>query len=322
MIGKVSREDLERFVFTRTGKKSGSVLVGPAYGEDTAAVRLGEHILVINTDPIIFAADRIGTIGINIASNDVAASGADPLWLTVTYLLPAEDTGVLDRITDQVDRASRKLGISVVGGHSEYVPILNRPFLSLTCFGTAERFIPTGGANPGDRIILTKGAAIEGTGILATDFRKELEGRVPPEVIEEGSSKMEMLSVLPEAVILRKFASAMHDPTEGGIVDGLVEMAAASGVSLRVDRERVPVSADTGELCAAMGVDPMKIFGSGALLAAVPPESADEAAAELADSGIPAEIIGRVERSGKPEVRIGEDLYEEPVRDELYGLWE
>ncbi|MBD3180561.1 MAG: hydrogenase expression protein, partial [Candidatus Latescibacteria bacterium] len=116
MIGKVSPGDLERYVFSRTGSKKDSVILGPAYGEDTAAIRIGEQILVVNTDPIIFAAEEIGTVGINIASNDVAASGADPEWLTVIYLLPAEEKEALDRITGQIHRASEKLGISIVGG--------------------------------------------------------------------------------------------------------------------------------------------------------------------------------------------------------------
>lgn len=322
MIGKVSPGDLEKYVFTRTGSKSESVLMGPAYGEDTAAISIGGQILVVNTDPIIFAADRIGTLGINIASNDVAASGADPLWLAVTYLLPAEDSNALDRITAQVDSAARKLGISIVGGHSEYVPILKRPFLGLTCFGTTEKYIPTGGANPGDDIILTKGAGIEGTGIIATDFRSQLEGTVDPEVIERGAAKMEMLSVIPESLILRKYAGAMHDPTEGGIIDGLMEMAAASGVQLSVDKEKVLISPDTEILCQAMGVDPMRIFGSGALLAAVPPESTSRAVRELEDGGIPASVIGRAGEGQIPLLKIGDEIHREPVRDQLYDLWE
>ena len=321
MIGKVSPGDLEKYVFTRTGSKNERVLMGPAYGEDTAAISIGNQILVVNTDPIIFAADRIGTLGINIASNDVAASGADPLWLTVIYLLPAGDKKALDRITAQVDSAARKLGISIVGGHSEYVPILKRPFLGLTCFGITEKYIPTGGANPGDEIILTKGAGIEGTGIIATDFRAQLEGRVKPEMIERGAAKMEMLSVIPESLILRKYASAMHDPTEGGIVDGLMEMAVASGVKLSVDKEKVLISADTEVLCGVIGVDPLKIFGSGALLAAVPPESTTRVIRELEDSGLPASVIGKTEESQIPLLKIGEDIYREPVRDQLYDLW-
>ncbi|MBD3179781.1 MAG: hydrogenase expression protein, partial [Candidatus Latescibacteria bacterium] len=183
-------------------------------------------------------------------------------------------------------------------------------------------YIPTGGAEEGDRIILTKGAGIEGAGIIATDFLAEVEGRVAPELIEEGRSKMEMLSVIPEAEILRGFAHSMHDPTEGGIVDGLMEMAVASGAAINIDPDSVIISRDTRELCGAMGVDPMKIFSSGALLAAVPAERVEDAMDKLEKKKIPASVIGSVEKAQFPVIRMGDDIYREPVRDQLYDLWE
>jgi hydrogenase expression/formation protein HypE len=322
MIGKVSPEDLKKYVFSRTGTERKSVLLGPAYGEDTAAIKIGQIILVVNSDPIIFAADQIGTLGINIASNDVAASGADPQWLTVIYLLPAGNGEALDKITGQVDRASRRLGISIVGGHSEFVPILNRPFLGLTCFGTTDKYIPTGGAKPGDAIVLTKGAGVEGTGIIATDFHTRIKDKVDPEVIERGREKMGMLSVIPEASILRNYANSMHDPTEGGIIDGLLELAVASGVELVVDEDKIIISPETRELCAAVDVDPLKIFGSGALLATVPRKSVDGAVEELKEKEITAAVIGYTVEAEEPLVRIGGNVYKEPVRDQLYRLWE
>ncbi len=322
MIGKVSPEDLEKYVFHRTGKDRDSVLVGPAYGEDTAAIQIGDQVLVVNSDPIIFAAEGIGTLGINIASNDVAASGADPEWLTVTYLLPAEDGEVLDKITDQIDRASKKLDISVVGGHSEFVPILNRPFLGLTCFGTTEKFISTGGGKPGDVIVLTKGAGVEGTGIIATDFHDEVSDAVEGSVISRGAENLDRLSVIPESTVLRKYANSMHDPTEGGIVDGLLELAVASGLELHVDREKIITSSETELLCGAMDVDPLKVFGSGALVATLPEEDAPRAMTELEAKGVPASVIGRCESGETPGLYIDDEVYREPVRDQLYDLWE
>ncbi len=322
MLGKVSPGELEKYVFSRTGAVKKSVILGPAYGEDTAAVKIGGKTLVINSDPIIFAADQIGTLGINIASNDVAASGADPEWLTVIYLLPSDDEEILDRITNQIDKASRRLSIAVVGGHSEYVPILNRPFLGLTCFGITDKYIPTGGAKSGDAVILTKGAGVEGTGIIATDFYSRIKDAVDRELIDLGRKKMEMLSVIPESEVLRKYANSMHDPTEGGVIDGLLELAVASGVELVVDSDKIIISPDTRELCRAMEVDPMKIFGSGALVATVPEDSADPAMQELEDRNIPASIIGQVEGAEKPLLRMDDEVFTEPVRDQLYHLWE
>jgi hydrogenase expression/formation protein HypE len=315
MIGKVDPERLEA-VFSRTGVTDADVVQGPAYGEDTAALRIGDELLVVNTDPVSLAAERIGTIGTHVACNDVAASGGEPRWLTVAIFLP--DDSSLDSIIDQLDAATHEIGVSIVGGHTEYASDRERPLLSLTCLGLADEYIPTGGARPGDTLILTKGAGIEGTAILATDFRDDVD--LPEELLERGVTLFSELSVLSEARILREYANALHDPTEGGLIDGAFELAVASDTLVRIERERVPIREPTRELCGAMEVDPLRIFGSGALLAAVPNENVENALAELEREGIEAASIGRIE-AGDPALAIDGERITEPARDGLYELW-
>jgi hydrogenase expression/formation protein HypE len=325
MIGKVDPDSLASLVLDRTGAPDDRVIQGPAYGEDTAAIRLeGETeagILVVNADPISLAVGRVGTLGVDVAANDVAASGATPEWLTSVVLLPGSDDA-LDTITAQLDEAARRLGVAIVGGHSEYAPALSTPMLVLTCFGLTDRYVPTGGAEPGDRLVLTKGAGIEATAILATDFRDRLTGRVDEATLEAAEGFYDEVSVVPDAAVLRAYANAMHDPTEGGLVDGLLELAVASGVRLEVDREAIPVREETRRLCAAAGVDPLRTFGSGALLAAVPEESTAAALSGLEERGIDAAVIGTVGESEEPVLDLGGERFEEPVRDDMYALWE
>ena len=315
MIGKLDPERLEA-VFSRTGVPDEDVVQGPAYGEDTALLRIGNELLVVNTDPVSLATERIGTIGTHIACNDISASGGEPRWLTAAIFLP--DDSSLDAITDQLDAATHDIGVSIVGGHTEYAPERDRPLLSLTCLGLADEYVPTGGAQPGDTLVLTKGAGIEGTAILATDFRDDVA--LPDELLERGAALFSDLSVLPEARILREYANALHDPTEGGLIDGALELAVASDAGVRIDRERVPIRESTEKLCEAMAVDPLKIFGSGALLAAVPEERVETALTELEELGIEAAAIGTVER-GDPALAIDGERITEPVRDDLYELW-
>ncbi len=315
MIGKVDPERLDS-VLSRTGAPDDDVVVGPAYGEDTAAIRIGEELLVVNTDPVSLAAERIGEIGIHVACNDIAASGGEPRWLTAAIFLP--ETGSLDPVVSQLDAAAREAGVSIVGGHTEYAPERDRPLVSLTCLGLADEYVPTGGARPGDELILTKGAGIEGTAILATDFRKEID--LPEELLDQGGALFSELGVLPEARLLREDAHALHDPTEGGLIDGALELAVASNVTARIERGRVPVREPTKRLCEAMGVDPLRIFGSGALLAAVPEERAGRALETLREAGIEAASIGRI-TAGEPGVELDGERITEPVRDDLYGLW-
>lgn len=316
MVGKVNPDDLAAYVFSRTGAADPDVRMGPAYGEDTAAIDLGEETLVINQDPISLAAERIGTLGIYIACNDVAASGADPRWVTSTVFVPEEHPGLLDTITAQLDETARSVGVAIVGGHSEYAD-RDRPLLVLTALGVTDTYIPTGGARPGDVVLLTKAAGIEGSAILAGDFSPE---NVATSVIDRAVGFYEEVGILDEARTLREYATAMHDPTEGGVLAGLYELAVASNVALDIDREAVPVRDETSKLCEAMGVDPLRIFGSGALLATVPSQDVEEALAELTDSDLDAARIGTVQ-TGDPAVHLGDTTVDSPVRDDLYDLW-
>ncbi|MEF8830773.1 MAG: AIR synthase-related protein [Halobacteriales archaeon] len=192
----------------------------------------------------------------------------------------------------------------------------------LNCVGLADRYVPTGGAEPGDDVILTKRAAIEGTAILATDFRDLVTPAVDDAVLERGAKFYDDVSVIDDAAAVREFAHAMHDPTEGGLVDGLLEMAVASGVAMDVDPDAIPVAEETRQLAAAADVDPLRIFGSGALVASVPGEATDDALAALEAAGVRGTVIGTVRESDEPRLEFGETTYREAVRDDMYALWE
>lgn len=323
MTGKLTPADLERYVFSRTGAPNDDLLVGPGEGEDAAAIRSREGTLVVSADPVSLAAERIGDIGVAVASNDVAASGGVPEFLVSTVLLPELAPDLVDLVTGQLDAAAERLGLTIVGGHTESVAGLDRPLLSMTCLGYADRFVPTGGAEPGDRVLLTKGAGIEATAVLASDFRESVE--VDEAVVDRALAYFEELSVMPEAAVLAPVATAMHDPTEGGVLAGLVELARAGGVDVAVDADAVPVRSETRALCEAMGVDPLRVLGSGGLLATVSPDEVDDALAALEREGITAADVGRVdppEDGDRPAVTLDGERHVEPPRDGMYALWE
>jgi hydrogenase expression/formation protein HypE len=173
-------------------------------------------------------------------------------------------------------------------------------------------------------VVLTKGAGIEGTAVLATDFRALLEDAgVGDGVIDRAAGFFSDLSVIPEAAALAPVATAMHDPTEGGVLNGLVELACASGVQVELHGE-MPVRPETNELCAAVGVDPLRVLGSGALLATVPKAEVAPTLETLDASGIEATVVGEVAEptvSGPGVVHDGQH-YSAGVRDEMYDLWE
>lgn len=322
MVGKAPPGDLAAHVLDRTGAGDDRLRQGPAYGEDAAAIEVGDSTLVVSSDPISMASERIGTLGVPVACNDVAASGADPSWVTVVVFVPEDDPALLDRITTQVHEAALAMGVAVAGGHTEYDPDRARPLLSLTAWGLAEQFLPTGGARPGDRVLLTGGAGIEGTAILASDFRERLlAADVDEGTIGRAETFFSEISVLPEAQVVRELATALHDPTEGGVHAGLFELAAASDTVVDIERDRVPIREATRRLCRAVGVDPLRIFGSGALLATVPATDADAAREALEDEGVEAAEVGRVRTGEAPALVVDGERFESPGRDELYPLW-
>jgi hydrogenase expression/formation protein HypE len=327
MIGKLDPETLGT-ILDQTGASNPALLTGAAYGEDAAAIDLGDgKTLVVSSDPISLAAEAAGTIGVHVACNDIAAAGADPEFLTNVIFLPDDDADTIETLTSQLDDAAADLGVTIVGGHTEYVPTLSRPLLSLTAFGRTDHHIPTSGAEPGDSVLLTKGAAIEATGIIATDFADELQDAgVDESTIDRAAGFFQEISILDDSRAVREYATALHDPTEGGVRTGLVEMAAAADVDLVVDRESVPVRPETETVCAAMGIDPLRVFGSGALLATVPSAEVESACSRLTEAGIEAAVIGGVEPKAETAdsgalVLNGERITDGGT-DELYPFWE
>lgn len=320
MIGKVPPEILAD-VLDRTGQVDKQVHQPAAIGEDAAAIDIGEQTLVVSVDPISMATTHVGRLAIHVACNDIAASGAAPRWVTNTMFLPDDDPETIKQITTQLHETALDLGVSIVGGHSEYNPDLSRPLLSLCAIGTTDRFVGTGGANPGDVVLLVGEAALEGTAILANDFTDQLrDAGIESQTIDRAASLIDEISVIDAAMACRDDASAMHDPTEGGVVTGLLELAVASGVTVRAERERIPIRPETHRVCQAMDVDPLKIFGSGALLCTLSGDVVSNVQSILDDHDLDSAVIGTVDQ-GPGSVLLDGERIEDAPRDELYALW-
>ena len=325
--GKVPPEVLEEIVFKRLGVESGDVLLGPSKGEDGAVVRVGGEVLVSSMDPITGAVERLGWLAVNINANDVATFGIKPRFFSSCILLPSgAESGVLREICNQIDSAAKKLGVAVIGGHSEVTPGLKHPIVVGYAFGVAEegRYVTSGGAEAGDVIILTKGAGIEGTAILASERRERLSRELGEEVVKAAESFYERISVVEDALTAFKAGgvTAMHDPTEGGVAGGIHEIADASGLGFEVFEEKIPVAPETSMICSYFNVDPLQLIGSGALLISVKPEYAGKVLEALESRGIRASKIGRF--LPDPEKRIlvrGDGRVAELVRPVSDHLW-
>ena len=308
--------------------KDPRVVLGPRLGEDAALIDFGDRYLVAKTDPVTFATDLIGWYLVQVNANDLAVMGATPRWLMVTLLLPEKTAPETIRdIFDQLMEASAALDISLVGGHTEATYDLPRPIAIGAMLGEVakERVVLTSGAKPGDAIVMTKGIAVEGTSILAREAEKKLRKAGVSQNVIEGAKELLFapgISVVRDAAIACDTVTvhSMHDPTEGGLATGLLELSKAAGVGLAVDADRIPVLPECRTFCKALGLDPLGLIGSGALLATVAPEDAPKLTEALAREGIAAHEIGRVTEPEKGlTLRVKEVVQELPVfeRDEL-----
>lgn len=298
--GKLSEHDLRR-ILAHIGRADPAVFIGPAFGEDAAVVRLNhEQCLVIASDPITFAAEKIGWYAVHINANDIAAIGADPRWIVVVLLLPeGAQKGLPAEIMEQASAAAEKLGLTIVGGHTEVTPGLNRPIVVGTAAGIAHisDLRPSSSARPGDTLVLCGYACIEGTALLALEHETQAR-RI---LSDRGWKKAAGLLYEPGISIVRAArlarshpgVHAMHDPTEGGVVNGAYEMAAASGLGVRLEADNIPLLPETRKLCEALHVDPLRALASGSLLIAVATEEATALLDFLQAEGLIARAVGQ-----------------------------
>jgi len=327
-IGKVPASALREFVFTKLGARSERVLLGPGVGEDAAIIRMDGKVLALKADPITASLEDIGWLAVHINANDLAVRGIRPAWFLATVLLPSGSSAeALRMIADQIDEACTFLGVAVVGGHSEVTAEVRRPLVIGAMAGEGESYVTTAGARPGDAIVMTKTAGIEATRILAKELYPVLAEKLPEEVIHQALAFRSSVSVVKEAMTIMEAegVNCMHDPTEGGVVTGLWEIAEASGHGLIAYEDRIPIAEPTRALCEVFGVDPLTVMSSGTLLLTAPPPEADDIMISLGKAGIQATIIGQVtEDRQRRFVRIGGygQPLEPPERDPLYDVLE
>jgi len=328
--GKVDPQILQKFFSLLS--KDDSVVVGPGIGEDAAVIDTGKRLIAVKTDPITFTSQNIGWYVVNINANDIACMGATPRWMLVTLLLPPEEkSDFLHHFFTEISESCKDLGVHLIGGHTEVTPAVKKPVAIGCMIGCllGERVINNSGAKPGDVVLLTKGLAIEGTHVIYQEKKGELENKISSPILKriEGFLKDPGISVVREATLAAANADVhcMHDPTEGGLVAGLWEIATASEVGIKIKKESVPIFKETKLVCKEFNLDPLSLLASGALLIVANPKDAEKLISLYKDAGISCTKIGKIVPK-KEKVSIttekGEIFYiTEPPKDELNKLF-
>ncbi|QDX39880.1 AIR synthase family protein [Salarchaeum sp. JOR-1] len=302
--GKASREFFDAHVAPNLGADRDDVLLGPTHGADFGVVDLGDRVLALASDPLFVLSDLgvrdAAWFAFHIAVSDVALSGLPPTHLALDWNLPVDaDPGFVGEVFSVFDAEARDLGTSIVTGHTGAYEGCSFPTVggaTALALGDRDSLVRPTGATPGDRVVVTKGPAVETVGVIASVFGDKLD--LPAETVDAARDRLRDASPVRDALTAAATGevTAMHDATERGLANGLHELAAASGVGVDIERANVPTSPGVREVCEFLGIEPWTASSSGTVVLAAR-DSAPVVDA-LADEGIPAADVGRVTESG------------------------
>ncbi len=323
--GKLDPEILKNYIFPYLGSKRDEVLVRAKIGEDSSVLDFGEDLAVFSVDPITGAGEDVGYLSVNVALNDVATNGAVPVALMYSILLPPEVTE--DKIRDimkEINDTASSLNVEIVGGHTEITAGVKFPILTAFAMGKVGKghLVLSEGSKPNDAIIITKGAGIEGTAILASTFSDELKERFGMAFVERAREYIKKISVIKEALLVRDYANAMHDATEGGVYGGIYELSYAAGLGFTIYEDEIPVAYETEKICSYFNIKPYFLISSGTLI--ITTSEAEKVLEILKENKILAKKIGTMREDGKHIVVKGGKEYPfiPQTQDELWKILE
>jgi len=289
-------------------------------------VDFGSCNVVMSTDPITASVKDIGRLSIHISCNDIASNGVEPIGIMLAVMLPVGTTEEdIENMMEQAGKAAASMNVEIIGGHTEITPAVNAPVVVSTAIGRQVR----GNAEmedikPGDFIVMTKEAGIEGTGILACDYEDELAELLSPVEIAEAQSLLDKVSVVKEGVIAGGIGvTGMHDITEGGVLGAVWEMCRVGDVGAGIIEEDIPVLDITRKVAAHFGIDHLRLISSGCMIMIVRPEKKDLLINAVEAEGIRATCIGRImEKDFGMQMLTGDEAVEiaPPASDEIYKV--
>jgi len=334
-IGKISPEIFQELIFPRLGAKNDSILVGPQHGVDVGIAEIGDKAISFTCDPVFivpeYGWERAAWFAIHILASDSVTSGLKPRFLAIDLNLPMEMTKKqLEIMWDTMHRECQKLGIAVITGHTARYENCHYPMVGgATVIGVGEKdeYVTPRMARSGDKIIITKGPAIEATGIFATMFPRLIEKELGGEFSQRAQRIFYQMSVVEDALtavslgVRENGVTAMHDATECGVWGGLYEIAQAAGLGVRIEKERIVMEECVTEICRYFGIDPYASISEGTLIISCRENKAAAVVHALSRKGIKSSIVGELTEPVKGMVLVEggrEKKLEHPIVDPFW----
>jgi hydrogenase expression/formation protein HypE len=337
--GKLPKDFFDNVIFTNLGKKRGEVLVGPSHGFDNCVIKIGtDYVMVCTCDPLSFI-PKLGPedsawLSVNLLASDLSTSGFRPQYVMLEFNLPPRmPLDEFEKYWKALSSECARLGISIVGGHTgkfegcDYTIIGGGTMFSV---GSIKACLTPSGASVGDKVILTKGAAIAATGILSRSFPNKVRDSLGNALYDKACAYFRKISVVDDALtaaevgIRSQGVTAMHDSTEGGVLSSLYELAAASSLGIRVEKSSIQISEETSAVCNLFGIDALTSLSEGSLVLACAPPKANEIVESLAKKDIPASIVGELTKAeyGRRIVDQGvESTINYPITDPYWNAY-
>lgn len=321
--GKLDFDDLRNIILNNKTIKRNEVKVRNDVGEDCSIIDFGDCEGIFSTDPITGANQNVGKLAVHVNCNDIASSGGEPIGILVTILAPTSSSiEEINTVMHEIDEEAAKIGVEIIGGHTEVTSAVNKMVISVTVIGKNKKgkSIKTAGAEVDDDIVVTKAIGLEGTYILINDYQQRVEKVLSKEEIDFGKSLIDKISVLEEGKIGGEFGvNSMHDITEGGLLGGLFEVAMASDKGFKIFKDKIPMFDITKKVCQEFQIDPLRLISSGSML--ITTKNGEELIKKLNDKGIDSSIIGTIcEKDGILVEDNKEIKVTPPKRDELFNI--
>ena len=304
--GKLDSDLLKQIVFDKITYRNDDVKVRPGIGEDCACMDFGDFDCVMSTDPITSAVNDIGRLSIHITCNDIASNGVQPLGIMLAVMLPEGTTDAdVEHIMGQAAETAAALKVEIIGGHTEITPAVKQPVIVSTAIGKTAAGTPQSGNDmePGDWIMMTKTAGLEGSGIIACDYasrlaeEKDADGRFlfTEEEILRAQSFLDRVSVVAEGVAAGRVGThGMHDITEGGILGAVWEMCQIAGTGAEVWEEKIPMEPETAKICSLFDINPLRLISSGSMVIIAPADKKQAMEDAMAEAGVQVSVIGQI----------------------------
>lgn len=337
--GKINSELFREVIQPQSGRKRANVIKGPKFGVDTAVIDLGNgNGLATSSDPLSLIPSlgikESAWLSVHLLVNDMATTGFAPEYAQfILNMSPEFPLERFKRYWGHIHRICEEIGVTITGGHTAQVPGQESTTPgggTMFLQAPLDDIVTSDGAEPGDKIVVTKESALVSSSILAMSFPETVQDKCGREIYEQACENFYRTSSLKDAIAAaevlapNKELKAMHDVTEGGVLGGISEMAEASGCGFRVDSSKLPVGEAQTKICKLFDIDHRLCVGAGAMIIAVQNGQEEALVNYLKDQAIPATVVGEITPAEEGNILIEngqEEYFEFDGRDPYWNAF-